>query len=127
MNPLQLPNAPAPQRVSVVVVGAGPAGLTVANILRHAGVDCVVLETETREFIEQRQRAGVLEEWAVRALEERGLAGDRLRTAQRHTACEFRFDGGQHRFEYSEVTGRHHFIYPQPLLVADLVRAYADV
>ncbi|MFB7715137.1 4-hydroxybenzoate 3-monooxygenase [Streptomyces sp. NPDC056105] len=127
MNPLQLPNAPAPQHVSVVVVGAGPAGLTVANILRRAGVGCVVLETETREFIEQRPRAGVIEEWAVRALEERGLAENLLRKAQRHTACEFRFDGRQHRFSYGELTGRHHYVYPQPLLVADLVREYADV
>ncbi|MFB6678423.1 4-hydroxybenzoate 3-monooxygenase [Streptomyces sp. NPDC056390] len=127
MNPLQLPNAPAPHRVSVVVVGAGPAGLTVANILRHAGVDCVVLETETREFIEQRPRAGVIEEWAVRALEERGLAENLLRKAQRHTACEFRFDDRQHRFSYTELTGRHHYVYPQPSLVADLVREYADV
>ncbi|WP_432182603.1 4-hydroxybenzoate 3-monooxygenase [Streptomyces sp. NBC_00063] len=127
MNPLQLPKTPAPQRVSVVVVGAGPAGLTVANILRPAGVDCVVLETETREFIEQRPRAGVVEEWAVRALEERGLAENLLRTAQRHTACEFRFDGRRHRFSYGELTGKNHYIYPQPLLVTDLVREYADV
>ncbi|MFC9530485.1 4-hydroxybenzoate 3-monooxygenase [Streptomyces sp. NPDC056975] len=127
MNPLQHPNTPAPQRVSVVVVGAGPAGLTIGNILRRAGIDCVVLETETREFIEQRPRAGVIEEWAVRALEERGLAENLLREAQRHTACEFRFDGRQHRFSYSELTGRNHYIYPQTLLVTDLVREYADV
>ncbi|MFG3369672.1 4-hydroxybenzoate 3-monooxygenase [Streptomyces sp. NPDC048156] len=126
MNPLQLPNTPAPQRVSVVVVGAGPAGLTIGNILRRAGVDCVVLETETREFIEQRPRAGVIEEWAVRALEERGLAENLLRKAQRHTACEFRFDGRQHRFSYTELTGRHHYVCPQPLLVADLAREYDD-
>ncbi|MET7517474.1 4-hydroxybenzoate 3-monooxygenase [Streptomyces sp. NPDC005480] len=127
MNPLQRPDALASQRVSVVVVGAGPAGLTVGNILRRAGVDCVVLETETREFIERRPRAGVIEEWAVRALEQRGLGENLLRKAQRHTACEFRFDGRPHRFEYGEVTGRHHFVYPQPLLVTDLVREYADV
>ena len=63
-----------PQRARVVVVGAGPAGLTPANILRAASVDCVVLENESRQFIEQRPRAGFLEEWAVRALERRGLA-----------------------------------------------------
>ncbi|RVU27947.1 4-hydroxybenzoate 3-monooxygenase [Streptomyces antnestii] len=127
MTPLQHPNSPAPERVSVVVVGAGPAGLTVGNILRRAGVDCVVLETETREFIQGRQRAGVIEEWAVRALQERGLAGNLLSRAERHTACEFRFEGRRQRFSYGELTGRHHFIYPQPMLVTDLLREYTDV
>ncbi len=111
----------------MVVVGAGPAGLTVGNILRAAGVDCVVLECETREFIERRPRAGVIEEWAVHALDRRGLATTLLARAERHTACAFRFEGEQHRFEYREVTGSHHFVYPQPLLVTDLVREYADV
>jgi p-hydroxybenzoate 3-monooxygenase len=120
------PNSPATQRFPVVVVGAGPAGLTLGNILRAASVDCLVLETETREFIEQRPRAGVLEEWAVRGLEQRGLADTLLERAQLHTDCEFRFAGERFRFSYGELTGRHHFIYPQPLLVTDLVREYAD-
>ncbi|MFD7436831.1 4-hydroxybenzoate 3-monooxygenase [Streptomyces sp. NPDC059861] len=121
------PNSPAPRRSPVVVVGAGPAGLTLGNILRAASVDCVVLEVESRQFIEQRPRAGVLEEWAVRGLERRGLAGNLLERAQRHTQCEFRFAGGRHRLSYAELTGQHHWIYPQPLLVTDLVREYADV
>ncbi|MEU1319329.1 4-hydroxybenzoate 3-monooxygenase [Streptomyces tibetensis] len=117
----------APQRFPVVVVGAGPAGLTVGNILRAASVDCLVLETQTREFIEQRPRAGVIEEWAVRALEKRGLARNLLDRADLHTACEFRFDGERYRFPYGELTDTHHFVCPQPLLVTDLVREYADV
>ncbi|MFI9823462.1 4-hydroxybenzoate 3-monooxygenase [Streptomyces sp. NPDC052013] len=120
-------NSPSPQRFPVVVVGAGPAGLTVGNILRAAGVDCLVLEAETREFIERRPRAGVLEEWAVRGLEQRGLARNLLERAERHTACEFRFDGERYRFSYQDLTGSHHWVYPQPLLVTDLVREYADV
>ncbi|MFJ4623411.1 4-hydroxybenzoate 3-monooxygenase [Streptomyces sp. NPDC088812] len=121
------PDSPAPERTPVVVVGAGPAGLTVGNILRAARVDCVVLETESRAFIERRPRAGVLEERAVRALQRRGLAANLLVRAQRHTACEFRCDGERYRFSYGELTGRHHFVYPQPLLVTDLVREYVDV
>ncbi|WP_210585991.1 4-hydroxybenzoate 3-monooxygenase [Streptomyces sp. GESEQ-35] len=120
-------NSPAPQRFPVVIVGAGPAGLTIGNILRAASVDCVVLETETREFIERRPRAGVIEEWAVRGLERRGLAANLLERAQLHTECEFRFAGERFRFSYGELTGQHHFVYPQPLLVTDLVREYADV
>ncbi|MEU4926146.1 4-hydroxybenzoate 3-monooxygenase [Streptomyces yokosukanensis] len=115
------------ERRTVVVVGAGPAGLTVGNILRAASVDCVVLETGSRQFIETRPRAGVIEEWAVRELDRRGL-GERLRQrAEPHSVCEFRFGGERHRFPYAELTGSHHHVYPQPLLVTDLVREYADV
>ncbi|MFJ9083679.1 4-hydroxybenzoate 3-monooxygenase [Streptomyces sp. NPDC102384] len=127
MTDMRHPNTPAPDRSSVVVVGAGPAGLTVGNLLRAAGVGCVVLECESRTFIERRPRAGVIEEWAVRALDRRGLAGQLLKRAERHKECEFRFAGERHRFGYTELTGQHHFVYPQPLLVTDLVREYADV
>ncbi|MFI1441449.1 4-hydroxybenzoate 3-monooxygenase [Streptomyces fructofermentans] len=115
------------RRTRVVVVGAGPAGLTLANVLRAASVDCLVLETESRRFVEQRPRAGFLEEWAVRALEERGLADRLLEHAGVHTECEFRVAGERHRFPYTEVSGQRHYVYPQPVLVTDLVREYADV
>lgn len=120
-------DSPSPRHVPVVVVGAGPAGLTVGNILRAASVDCVVLEAESREFIERRPRAGVIEEWAVRALQRRGLADNLSERAQRHSSCEFRFGGERYRFPYTDLTGRHHWVYPQPLLVADLAHEYVDV
>jgi p-hydroxybenzoate 3-monooxygenase len=113
-------------RTSVVVVGAGPAGLTLANQLRAEGIDCVLLEAGSREFIEQRPRAGFLEEWAVRGLERRGLAGPELLGAEAHGDCEFRLDGDRHVFRYGELSGYRHFVYPQQLLVTDLVRMYAD-
>ncbi|MFF7975066.1 4-hydroxybenzoate 3-monooxygenase [Streptomyces sp. NPDC007905] len=127
ISPSPRPGSAPEERRRVVVVGAGPAGLTVGNILRAASVDCVVLETESRQFIETRPRAGVIEEWAVRALGQRGLAGNLLERAQVHDACEFRFGGERYRFSYGELSGRHHYVYPQPLLVTDLVREYADV
>ncbi|WP_435834418.1 4-hydroxybenzoate 3-monooxygenase [Streptomyces antibioticus] len=120
-------NSPSAERRPVVIVGAGPAGLAVGNVLRAASVGCVVLEAESRAVVERRPRAGVVEEWAVRALEQRGLAEGLLARAQRHSACEFRFAGERHRLEYGELTGRHHWVYPQPLLVTDLVREYVDV
>ncbi|MBW8795022.1 MAG: 4-hydroxybenzoate 3-monooxygenase [Streptomyces sp.] len=120
-------NSPSEERRTVVVVGAGPAGLTVGNILRAADVDCVVLETESRQFIETRPRAGVIEEWAVHGLRERGLGDGLVARAQVHSECEFRFGGDRFRFDYGELTDRHHYVYPQPLLVTDLVREYADV
>ncbi|MEV5954517.1 4-hydroxybenzoate 3-monooxygenase [Streptomyces sp. NPDC051987] len=120
-------NSAPEERRTVVVVGAGPAGLAVANVLRAADVDCVVLETESRQFVESRPRAGVIEEWAVRELRQRGLGENLAARAQLHTECEFRFAGERFRFDYHELTAQHHYVYPQPLLVTDLVREYADV
>jgi p-hydroxybenzoate 3-monooxygenase len=113
-------------RTHVVVVGAGPAGLTLANLLRRNGINCILLEQESRAFIEQRPRAGFIEEWAVRALERNGLADRLLRSAQTQGSFEFRFDGARYEFEYAELTGNCHFVYPQQILVTDLVAAYTD-
>ncbi|MGW2420799.1 4-hydroxybenzoate 3-monooxygenase [Streptomyces sp. NPDC001709] len=127
ISPSPHPGSAPGERRTVVIVGAGPAGLTVGNILRAASVDCVVLETESRQFIETRPRAGVLEEWAVRELGRRGLAERLSQRAEVHSACEFRFAGERYRFSYADLAGSHHHVYPQPLLVTDLVREYADV
>nr|WP_079131960.1 4-hydroxybenzoate 3-monooxygenase [Streptomyces nanshensis] len=114
------------ERTSVVVIGAGPAGLTLAHLLRAEGVDCVLLEAESRETVELLPRAGFLEEWAVRALERRGLAGPGLLSAEAHGDCEFRLDGTRHLFRYGDLSGHRHIVYPQQRLVTDLVRGYAD-
>jgi p-hydroxybenzoate 3-monooxygenase len=119
-------NAERAASTSVVIVGAGVAGLAIGRLLRTAGVDCVVLETESREFIEQRPRAGFIEEWVVRALERHGLADGLLAHATPQSECEFRMDGARYVFRYGDLSGQHHYVYPQQLLVTDLVRAYAD-
>jgi p-hydroxybenzoate 3-monooxygenase len=111
--------------MTVVIVGAGPAGLLLGNILIEHGIESVILERHTREYIEQRPRAGAIEHRAVASLTEYGLA-DRLRMeGAEHTACEFRIGGRRYVAEYSELAGgRRHYVYPQQELVRDMVAAY---
>ncbi|AKA02630.1 4-hydroxybenzoate 3-monooxygenase [Streptomyces noursei ZPM] len=125
-SPSPSPAASPTDRADVVVIGAGPAGLTVANVLRAAGVDCLVLEAESREFVERRPRAGFVEEWAVRALGRHGLAERLWERAETQGEFEFRVDGARHTVRTARLSGRRHFVYPQPLLVGDLLAAYAD-
>lgn len=113
-------------RTQVAVVGAGPAGLTLANLLLRKGISCVLVEQESRAYIEHRPRAGFIEEWAVRALERHGLADRLLRTAQTQSSFEFRFEGARHVVDYQELSGHRHFVYPQQELVTDLVAAYTE-
>ncbi|MCP2259492.1 p-hydroxybenzoate 3-monooxygenase [Streptoalloteichus tenebrarius] len=111
----------------MAVIGAGPAGLIVANLLRKAGVDCVVLERHTRAHVEQRARAGLIEPRVVEMLRRFGLADRLLRMADAHTTCEFRIDGRRHEINYSAAHGgRRHYVYPQQELVTDLVAAFLD-
>jgi p-hydroxybenzoate 3-monooxygenase len=106
------------------VVGAGPAGLVVANRLLQAGVSCVVIERQSSEALCARAKAGMLEHRSVQALEGCGLAAAIVERGTRNGVVEFRVDGAGHVFEYAALTGgRGHFVYPQHLLV----RAWADL
>jgi p-hydroxybenzoate 3-monooxygenase len=80
-------------RTTVVVIGAGPAGLTVGNLLRRSGIDCVLLERRPREHVELRQRAGVVEFRAVRMFDEWGLADAVIGDIPADGALELRVDG----------------------------------
>lgn len=109
----------------MVILGAGPAGLVLANLLRAGGVDCVVLERADRAHLAARARAGFLAANTVRVLERHGLAeGLRLR-GREHASCEFRTEDGRFRLDYGGL-GRQepHTVYPQQDLVTDLLTRY---
>ena len=107
--------------VDVGVVGAGPAGLLAANLLVRAGLDCAVFERLSEDAARARARAGVIEARTVALLDRHGLADGMLTRGFTSGACEFRRDGVVHVFDYGELAGVSHHVYPQQLLVADLI------
>lgn len=107
----------------VAIVGAGPAGLVLSHLLAAGGVESVVLERHSREYIEHRVRAGLMENGTVALLREAGLGERMLAEGIPHRATEFRVFGRRHRIPYSDLYGgREMLVYPQQDLVADLVR-----
>jgi p-hydroxybenzoate 3-monooxygenase len=110
-------------RAQVGIVGAGPAGLVLAQLLRLRGIDSVVIEARSRQYCEQRVRAGVLEQGTVDLLREMNV-GDRMtREGLVHEGVEIRFNGRGHRIDFRELTGRSITIYAQQEVVKDLVAA----
>lgn len=112
----------------VAIIGAGPAGLTLAVLLRRNGIDCVVLERRDRSYVEQRQRAGVLDHYATRIFEQAGLADEILSGAPQETLLEIRYDGSPHFLDVPALSGgRHSRVVPQQLLVRRLLAAAGEV
>ena len=114
-------------RTQVGIVGAGPAGLVLSHLLQREGIDCVVLEDRSREYVEKRVRAGVLEQGTVDLLTELGLADRLHREGLVHQGIELRFDGEGHRIPFEELAeGRAITIYGQQEVVKDLIAARLD-
>ncbi len=90
-------------RTQVGIVGAGPAGLVLAHLLHLQGIDSVVLERHSREHVERRIRAGVLEHGTVDLLTEVKLADRLLRERMVHHGLELLFDGVGHRIPLTEL------------------------
>jgi p-hydroxybenzoate 3-monooxygenase len=111
-------------RTQVGIVGAGPAGLVLSHLLYLEGIESAVLEIRSRDYVEKRIRAGVLEQNTVDLLNEMGV-GDRMkREGMVHHGIELRFDGQGHRIDLSELTGgRAITVYGQHEVVKDLIQA----
>jgi p-hydroxybenzoate 3-monooxygenase len=109
-------------RTQVAIVGAGPAGLTLGHLLEREGIETVILENRSREYVEARIRAGVIEHAIAEVLVDVG-AGERLREEGIvHHGIELQFAGERHRVALSDLAGgRTIVIYGQTELVKDLI------
>jgi p-hydroxybenzoate 3-monooxygenase len=108
-------------RTQVGIVGAGPAGLVLSHLLHRQGIESVVIEARSREYCEQRVRAGVLEQGTVDLLTEIGVGERMQREGLVHNGVEVRFKGHGHRIDFKELTGRGITIYAQQEVVKDLI------
>jgi p-hydroxybenzoate 3-monooxygenase len=109
--------------VQVGIIGAGPAGLTLAHLLNAMGVSCVVLERHSRTYCENRIRAGVLEQGSVAILKELDLADRLYRERLVHKGVELGFDRKRHRLDFEALVGESVTVYGQHEVVKDLIEA----
>ena len=113
-------------RTQVAIVGAGPAGMLLAHLLRQAGVDCLVLERRDRAYVEGRVRAGVLEPITVSILERLGLGGRLRREGLAHARVRIVCDGEMFRVDLAGLTGGATLtVYGQQEVMKDLFDAAA--
>jgi p-hydroxybenzoate 3-monooxygenase len=111
------------ERTQVGIVGAGPAGLVLGHLLTLEGIDNVVLEDRSREYVENRVRAGVLEHGTVELLKQIGVGERMERQGLVHRGVELRFAGEGHRIDFDDLTGKAITVYGQQEVVKDLIAA----
>jgi len=108
-------------RTQVGIVGAGPAGLMLARLLHLAGIESVILENRSRDYIENRIRAGLIEHWAVDLLTEVGAGARLKREGIAHWGINIGINGDLHRIDFKKIVDKRVTIYGQQEVVKDLV------
>ncbi len=111
------------ERTQVGIIGAGPAGLLLARLLRVHGIDSVILEARSRDYVEARIRAGVLEQGTVSLMEEAGVADRLHREGLVHDGVEITVAGRRFRVDFRELVGKTVTVYGQTEMTKDLIAA----
>jgi p-hydroxybenzoate 3-monooxygenase len=109
-------------RTQIGIIGAGPAGLFLAHLLRRLGIDCVVIESRHRQDVEGTIRAGVLEHWVVELVKELGLGERMMREAHVHDGITLQWNGQRHHVDIQGLTGgKRNVVYAQHEVLKDLI------
>jgi p-hydroxybenzoate 3-monooxygenase len=110
-------------KTSVGIIGAGPAGLLLGQLLHRAGIETVILEQRSRAYVEGRIRAGVLEQGTVHMLEEAGVAARLHREGLVHHGIELAFGGERYRIDFADLVNASVTVYGQTEVTKDLIEA----
>ena len=110
-------------RTKVAIIGAGPGGLLLGQLLHLYGIDNIILERQTPEYVLGRIRAGLLEEGTVALLDEVGAGARAHREGLVHHGVELAFGGARHRIDMHAATGKTVMIYGQTEVTLDLMNA----
>ena len=114
-------------KTSVCILGSGPAGVVLGNILLQNEIDCIIADKYNRQEIYARGRAGALESTTIELLKKHNLAAQIIANSHTHGCCEFRYPDYSIVFDYSQLCGGDtHYIYPQSDFNDDLIQNYQE-
>lgn len=108
-------------RTNIVIIGAGPAGLMLGRLLEQAGIDSVILERRSPDYVLGRIRAGVLEQGSVDLLDRAGAGARMHAEGLVHEGIALSFDGDRHRIDFTDLIGRQVMVYGQTEVTRDLM------
>ena len=112
-------------RTQVGIIGAGPAGLLLGQLLHKAGIDNVILERRSGDYVLSRIRAGLIEHGTAGLLEQAGVAARLHAEGLIHDGIEISFRGARHRIDLKALTGKAVTVYGQTEITRDLMEARA--
>jgi p-hydroxybenzoate 3-monooxygenase len=112
-------------RTQVAIIGAGPSGLLLGQLLQRHGIDNVILERQTPAYVLERIRAGIVEQGTVDLLNEAGVGARMQREGLVHDGTQICVEGVRHRIDFKALTGKAVTVYGQTEITRDLMEARA--